>query len=207
VSSILYHCRLCDVILVLGRGQITFHDTKNSEQVVAALNDWAVERLLDYLEVRGGRLDDRQQPFFLTDEGPPYTDNGKTSGGQNKSAFKGMKRRTIRTIRARGAAEASRWRRAGDRRGAVAAIAAAKDQAALVAEVTQHWFRHKLATEMMSRTGDLRAVMEQGGWRDVDSVMGYIHDVPARRRELIDTLPIGDSRAPSPRSASGKRDG
>jgi site-specific recombinase XerD len=194
VSSVLYHCRLCDVILVGGRGQITFHDTKNSEPVVAALNDWAVERLIEYLEVRGGRLDNREQPFFLTDEGLPFTDNGKTSGGQNKSAFKGMKRRTIRTIRERAAAEAWRRRRAGDRRGAVGTIAAAKDQAALVAEVTQHWFRHKLATEMMSRTGDLRAVMEQGGWRDVDSVMGYIHDVPARRRELIDTLPIGDTR-------------
>jgi len=199
VSSILYHCRLCDVILAPGRGQITFHDTKNNDPVVAALNDWAVERLIEYLEVRGGRLDAREQPFFLTDDGLPYTDNGSTSGGQNKSAIRGMKRRTIRTIRARAAAEAWRRRRAGDRRGAVAAIAAAKDQAALVAEVTQHWFRHKLATEMMSRTGDLRAVMEQGGWRDVDSVMGYIHDVPARRRELIDTLPIGDTRHPDSR--------
>jgi hypothetical protein len=64
VSSVLYGCRLCDVILVPGRGQITFHDTKNSEPVVAALNDWAVARLLDYLELRGGRLDDREQPFF-----------------------------------------------------------------------------------------------------------------------------------------------
>jgi hypothetical protein len=36
--------------------------------------------------------------------------------------------------------------------------------------------------------------MEQGGWRDVDSVMGNIHDVSARRRELIDALPIGDPR-------------
>jgi site-specific recombinase XerD len=195
VSSVLYGCRLCDVILVPGRGQITFHDTKNSEPVVAALNDWAVARLLDYLELRGGRLDDREQPFFLTDEGLPYTDNGKIAGGQNKSAFNGMKRRTVRTIRAQGAAEAWRLRRAGDRRGAAAAITAAKDQAALIAEVTQHWLRHKLATEMMSLTGNLRAVMEQGGWRDVDSVMAYIHDVPARRRELIDTLPIGDTRS------------
>jgi site-specific recombinase XerC len=194
VSSVLYGCRVCDVILVRGRGQITFHDTKNSEPVVAALNDWAVAQLLNYLELRGGRLDDREQPFFLTDEGLPYTDNGKTAGGQNKSAFKGMKRRTIRTIRAQGAAEAWRRRHVDDRRGAVAAIIAAKGQAALVAEVTQHWLRHKLATEMMSLTGNLRAVMEQGGWRDVDSVMAYIHDVPARRRELIDTLPIGDTR-------------
>jgi site-specific recombinase XerD len=200
VSSMLYDCRLCDVILVPGRGQITYHDTKNSDPVVAVLNDWAVEQLLVYLEVRGGRLDDREQPFFLTDEGVPYTDNGKTSGGQNKSAFNGMKRRTAKTIRGRGAAEARLARSAGDRKAAWNAIMAAKDQAALVASVTQHWFRHKLATEMMSLTGDLRAVMEQGGWRDVDSVMGYIHDVPARRRELIETLPIGDHGS-APRQA------
>jgi site-specific recombinase XerD len=194
VSSVLYGCRLCDVILAPGRGQITFHDTKNSEPVVAASNDWAVARLLDYLELRGGRLDDREQPFFLTDEGLPYTDNGKTAGGQNKSAFNGMKRRTVRTIRAHGAAEAQRLRHTGDRRGAAAAITAAKDQAILVGSVTQHWLRHKLATDMVSLTGDLRAAMAQGGWKDVQSVMGYIHDVPARRRQLIDTLPIGDTR-------------
>jgi site-specific recombinase XerD len=190
VSSVLYGCRLCDVILVPGRGQITFHDTKNGEPVVAALKDWAVERLIDYLEVRGGRLDDREQPFFLTDEGLPYTDNGKTSGGQNKSAFNGMKRRTVKTIRRRGAADARAHRRAGDRKAAWAAIATAKDQAALVASVTQHWFRHKLATALRR---DLQAAMEQGGWRDVDSVMGYIHDVPVERRRLIDDLPIGGS--------------
>jgi len=205
VSSILYHCRLCDVILVPGRGQITFHDTKNNEPVVAALKDWVVERLLDYLEQRGGRFDDRQQPFFLTDEGLPYTDNGKTAGGQNKSAFKGMKRRTIRTIRARGAAEASRRRHAGDRRDAIAAIAAAKDQAALVAEVTQHWFRHKLATEMMSRSGDLRAVMEQGGWRDVDSVMGYIHDVDGLHPRRAGAAPRIDRRAADRRDPTRHR--
>ena len=195
VSSVLYGCRLCDVILVPGRGQITFHDTKNSEPVVSALNDWAVGRLLDYIELRGGRLDDREKPFFLTDEGVPYADNGKTSGGQNKSAFKGMRRRTVKTIRASGAAEAWSRRRAGDRRGAAGAIAAAKDCAALVASVTQHWFRHKLATDMVSLTGDLRAAMAQGGWKDVQSVMGYSHDVPARRRQLINNLPIGDIRS------------
>jgi hypothetical protein len=30
-SSVFYGCRLCDVILVPGRGQITFQDTKNDE--------------------------------------------------------------------------------------------------------------------------------------------------------------------------------
>jgi site-specific recombinase XerD len=121
----------------------------------------------------------------------PYADNGKTSGGQNKTAFNGMKRRTVKAIRQRAAADALAYRITGNREAAWAAIAAAKDQAALVASVTQHWFRHKLATELGH---DLRAAMEQGGWRDVESVMNYIHDVPARRRELIDALPIGDMR-------------
>src|SRR5713101_4028601 len=156
----------CDVILVPDRGQITFHDTKNSEPVVAALNDWAVERLIEYLEVRGGRRDNREQPFFLTDEGLPYADNGKACGGQNKSAVNGMKRRTVKTIRRRAAAEARACRRAGDRKAAWKWSMAAKDRAGLVALVTQHWFCHKLATEIVSRTGDLRAAMEQGGWRD-----------------------------------------
>jgi integrase len=117
-----------------------------------------------------------------------------TASGQAASALNiGIAERT--PIRAQGAAEASRFRRAGDRSAAAAAIATAKDPAALVAEVTQHRLRHKLATEMMVLTGNLRAVMEQGGWRDVESVMAYIHDVPARRRELTDTLPIGDTRS------------
>jgi hypothetical protein len=41
---------------------------------------------------------------------------------------------------------------------------------------------------------DLQAAMEQGGWRDVESMMGYIHDVPVERRQLIDNLPIGETR-------------
>ena len=51
-----------------------------------------------------------------------------------------------------------------------------------VASITQHWFRHKLATDILSLTGDLRAAMAQSGWRDVDSMIGYVHDVPKRRR-------------------------
>ena len=29
------------------------------------------------------------------------------------------------------------------------------------------------------------ATMEQGGWLDIRSVMGYAHDVPEYRRELV----------------------
>jgi site-specific recombinase XerD len=206
VSSILYHCRVCDVILVEGHGQITFHDTKNDDPVVAALNDWAVGQLLEYARHRGN-LEDREGPFFLTDEGVPYVHNGKAWGGQNKSAFNGMKRRTVKAIRSKGAAEALDYRRQGERPAAWAAIARAKDQARLVGSVTQHWFRHLLATTMQAK-GDLRSVMEQGGWRDVQSVIGYTHDVPSHRRQLVDALPIGpQSDAPeiSASFAHGRR--
>jgi hypothetical protein len=40
--------------------------------------------------------------------------------------------------------------------------------------VAQHWFRHRLATLMLRR--DPRATMEQGGWLDIRSVIGYSHD-------------------------------
>lgn len=49
-------------------------------------------------------------------------------------------------------------------------------------KVTQHWFRHLLATRMR---GDIRAGMEQAGWKDMRSMLGYTHDVPAERRAIV----------------------
>jgi hypothetical protein len=51
--------------------------------------------------------------------------------------------------------------------------------------VTEHWFCQLLATRMRH---DPRAAMEQAGWRDYRSVMGYTHDVPSERRELVRRL-------------------
>jgi hypothetical protein len=50
-------------------------------------------------------------------------------------------------------------------------------------KVTQHWFRHRLATILLRK--DPRAAMEQGGWLDIRSVIGYSHDVPEYRRQLV----------------------
>ena len=37
-------------------------------------------------------------------------------------------------------------------------------------QITQHWFRHMLATNLLAATGgNLRLVMEQVGWLDVRS--------------------------------------
>jgi hypothetical protein len=58
-------------------------------------------------------------------------------------------------------------------------------------QLTPHWFRHLLATTMVG-LGDLQAAMDQGGWLDVRSVMGYSHDVPDRRRAVVAAIPAPD---------------
>ncbi len=59
---------------------------------------------------------------------------------------------------------------------------AARADGKLLAKVTQHWFRHLLATRMRY---DLKSAMEQGGWRDERSVLGYVIDVPEGRRAIV----------------------
>jgi integrase len=171
VSSILHGCRLSDVILAPGREQITFHDTKNGETVTAHLHPRAVAALQAYLKVRG-RLHDREGPLFLTHRGEPYSDN--SFGVQNKTAFNAMKRRARAALAIAISQEVDPER-------------AAKLQAEhqLLGQVTQHWFRHLLATRLR---GDIRAAMDQGGWIDERSVMGYTIDVPEHRRRLINEL-------------------
>lgn len=186
VSSILYGVRLCDLILAPGREQITFHDTKNGEAVVAALHPFAADKLADYLEWRG-RLHDREGRLFLTHRKEPYKDNGGAWGGQNKTAFNAMKRRTACAIRRAGAAEALRLWRSGSRKTAWETVREARETAALAGRVTQHWFRHLLATKML-QLGDMRSTMAQGGWLDPRSVMGYAHDVPDHRRGIVGRL-------------------
>jgi hypothetical protein len=217
VSSILFGCRVCDLLVTADdtvgyRGQLTFHNTKNGEPVVAALHPWAAERLLQYLEWRGD-LHDREAPLFVTPrldrrtgKKLPYDARGKgTWGNQNKSAFNGMKRRTIKTIRDRAASAARDLRRRGDIKGAWRFIREARERAGLVAQVTQHWFRHMMATTIMAASGNVRAAMEQAGWEDPNSVFAYTHDVPEVRRRLIDNLPIG---APLPaKREENKADG
>jgi site-specific recombinase XerD len=67
--------------------------------------------------------------------------------------------------------------------GAATARQRAVADAELVAKVTQHWFRHLFATKMLRL--DPRAAMEQGGWLDIRSLMGYAQDVPEHRRKLV----------------------
>ncbi len=196
VSSILYGCRFCDLHLATGREQITFHDTKTGEPVTASLHPWAAQILRGYIEWRGVPKN-RESALFLTHRMRPYSDNGKAYGNQNKTAFNGMKRRAVQAIRDAAAKEAIKLRATGRQDEACAWIDREKDRADLVAQVTQHWFRHLLATQMLSKGADIRSVMEQGGWLDASSVLIYGHDVPERRRELVNLLDTGAAVCPT----------
>jgi hypothetical protein len=182
VSSILYGVRLCDLNLGKDREEIIFRGTKNGEDVTAALNPTAVAILKDYLHWRGN-LSDREAPLFLTYRRKPYTDNGRAYGGQNKTAFKAARRRAIVAIRDAAEANAVRLSALGKKEAAESVRDQARADAVLLGRVTQHWFRHLLATRLMRL--DPRAAMEQGGWLDIRSVIGYAQDVPAHRRRLV----------------------
>lgn len=192
VSSVLYAARLCDLNLAEGREQLVFPKTKNGEDVPAALDATAVQVLKEYLTWRG-RLHDREGPLFLTPRKRPYTFNGRDGGGQNKTGFKGARRRAVKILLERSESQARALEASG--RGAAAADARdrARADAELLGKVTQHWFRHRLATMLQHAP---RAGMEQGGWLDIRSFTGYTHDVPEQRRALINQIDdLADSRS------------
>ena len=182
VSSILHGCRLSDLILAPGREQITFHGTKNGETVTAHLHPRAARALTAYLEVRG-RLHDREGALFLTQRGKAYST--RSFGVQNRTAFTAMKRRARASLRRDGLEEARKLLAAGQRETAAELVSKLRANHRLLGRITQHWFRHLLATRMR---GDIRAAMDQGGWIDERSVMGYTIDVPEHRRRLVNAL-------------------
>lgn len=200
VSSLLYGCRLCDYIAAPGREQITYHRTKSGEPVVAAMHGPAAALMRDYLAWRGD-LADREAPLFVTPKRGrdgrwlPYAEKDG-EGGQLKRAWKGMLRRAAGAV-VNDAARAAWAMRRRDSAKAREIIAIARDRIGLIRQITPHWFRHALATSMLSKGGDLRAVMDQAGWRDARSPMGYIHDVPERRRAVVNML-VGDAPATTP---------
>ncbi len=182
VSSLLYGARLADLILAKGREQITYRNTKNGKDVPAALNPTAAAIMRDYLTWRGN-LHDREGPLFLTPKKEGYADNGRAWGGQNKTGFNAAKRRARAGALADAFARSRKLRAAGKRQEALQALLEARNEVRLLRRVTQHWFRHLMATRMAHR--DMRAAMDQGGWDDHRSLMGYVHDVPERRRALV----------------------
>lgn len=190
LSSVLFGCRLCDLVLTANRCQITFRATKNGEDVTATLHTAAVPVLQAYLAWRGG-LERREDPLFLTDRRKPYSRKGRERGwsGNNKTAFRAARRRAVLDL-IRLSVQA---RRAGD----LPTALQLKVDARLLHQVTQHWLRHWFATHAMAANIPLRLIMEQAGWTDERSVMGYQHDVPDVRRRAIESLPIRTSMTQS----------
>ena len=184
VSSVLFACSLADLVLTEKRKQITFHDTKNGDDVTAVLHPAAVAALEDYLAWRGD-LHRRDDPLFLTQHRRPYSERGREKGysGANKTAVNAMKRRAIHAL----LRLSVRARRAGDR----PLADQHKADARLIRKVTQHWLRHWLATHSMAANVPDTLIMAQQGWRDPRSLARYKHDVEGVRRQMIDALPIG----------------
>lgn len=204
VSSVLHGARICDLNLAPGRETITFRNTKTGHDVAAALSPTAATILKEYLKWRGG-LRDREAPLFLTRLREPYADNGGAYGTQNKTGFNAAKLRAQAAVREAGAKAAAAARRRGDRAAAADAIAAAKADAALLGKVTQHWFRHRMATIWLRK--DPRAAMDQGGWRTIISVMGYAHSTPEYRQRLVAEVDELAPPAAAPARRSARRVG
>lgn len=190
VSMLLYHARICDLLITPNRCQLAFQDSKNGDPVVSAMPPWVGPHFERYLAWRGA-VRDREAALFITDKRQPYADTRGMWGGQNKTAWRGARRRVVlRLVRM-----AMLARRAGD----IALWQRRRGEARLMAQVTQHWFRHRMATAILSASGNPRDAMEQAGWRDVRSVMGYTHDVPERRRQMIENLFLtGDDLTQAP---------
>ncbi len=183
VSSLLFGCKLADLILTPDRPSITFHDTKNGDTVTAALHPEILPVLEAYLKWRGG-LHRRNEPLFLTHRRQPYSIKGhlKGAGGQNKTAFHAARSRAVKAK----IWESVMARRAGDVEQAIAL----KADARLLNQVTQHWLRHWFVTHSLAGGMSLTGVMGQGGFRSIGAVQRYQHDVDTVRRAAVAALPI-----------------
>jgi uncharacterized protein YjiS (DUF1127 family) len=142
------------------------------------------------------KLDDRT----LRDIGIPQRSQIEQVGGQNKTGFRAAKRRAAKFIQDAGEIEYRRLQQLGQRKVATEVREQANADAALLESVTQHWFRHMVATKLVRL--DPRAAMEQGGWLDYRSVMAYAHDAPAHRRQLVNDM---DQTAPTHKHSKARK--
>jgi hypothetical protein len=176
VSSLLQGCSLGDLDMVTLT--LTFRDTKNGDDVPCALPSSirpALEAYLEWrqLQVRRGRIGPgSSEPLFLHYKGLPYKPNGGAWGTQNKTAFNNAKRRAIATVTRRYDEAIIAMRAVNDQREIERLMRLKADDIALLGRITQHWLRHKFATEAGRK--DLRVAMAQGGWRDPRSIHGYL---------------------------------
>lgn len=188
VSSILQGCSLGD--LDLGTMTLTFRNTKNGDDVPVALPESIRTPFIDYLQwrtlqVRRGKIGPgSDEPLFLHYKGKPYKPNGGAWGTQNKTAFNAAKRRALKKIEADYDEKIAAMRSAGDRTEVDRLRRMKADDLKILRAITQHWFRHKFATDVGRR--DPRAAMNQGGWRDIRSLNGYMICDAEHQRALVD---------------------
>jgi hypothetical protein len=188
VSSIVHGCTLGD--LELRTLTLTFRDTKNGDDVVCALPHSIKPDLERYLEwrqaqVRKGRVPPgSDQPLFLHYKGQPYKPNSGAWGTQNKTAFNNAKRRAATKAGQRYDQAIEAMETSGDRREVDRLRRLKDDDLKLFARITQHWLRHKFATEAGRK--DLKAAMAQGGWRDSRSIVGYLIPDAEYQRGMVE---------------------
>jgi hypothetical protein len=75
-------------------------------------------------------------------------------------------------------------RAAGDQREVDRLLRLKDDDLKLLESITQHWLRHKFATEAGRQ--DLKAAMKQGGWRDTRSIVGYLIPDAEYQRQIVE---------------------
>jgi hypothetical protein len=190
VSSVLHGTPVGNLDLSPGAMKLTFYDTKNDDDVPAALPEESRAEFETYLAwrqtvVRAGKVGaGSDAPLILTYKGIPYVDNGQAWGSQNKTGFNAAKRRARETLRERHESRIAVLVRLGKTADADRARRQYADEDRLLSEVTQHWFRHHLATELGRK--DLRAAMRQGGWCNIRSVQGYLIDDAEYQRTIVE---------------------
>jgi len=192
VSSVLQGCALGD--LDLGEMTLTFRDTKNGDDVIAALPDSMRQPFEKYLhwrqdQVRKGRIGPGSaEPLFLHYKGRPYKPNRSAWGTQNKTAFNRAKQRAIAAMSHIYDDAIAAMTATGDQREADRLSRLKVDDISLLARLTQHWLRHKFATDVGRMNPE--AAMKQGGWRDIRSLNGYQIPDAERQRQLVDARGI-----------------
>jgi hypothetical protein len=169
---------------------LTFRDTKNGEDVPVALPESLRNALLEYLRWRAQQVRRKtvgpgsDQALFLTYKGRPYKPNGGEWGTQNKTAFNAAKRRAVKKLATSYDERIAAMEAAGDQNEIDRLQRMKADDLKLLAKITQHWMRHKFATDVGRR--DPRAAMNQGGWLDVRSLHGYMISDAEHQRHLIE---------------------
>jgi hypothetical protein len=200
VSSILFGCALADLDLAPNQMKLHFHDTKGGFDVVSALPE-AIRRLLEaYLiwrdeQVRAGRVGPgSDEPLFLTPHGVPYVKNDSYTGTRNKTAWRAAKRRAAVLIAWEYDQAIAACEGKDDRPGADALRRQKADDLVILGRMTQHWWRHLLATTLGRL--DPKAAMRQGGWKDPRSLSGYMMSDAEYQRELVEKRGVTDWRGP-----------